>query len=93
MASEDQTKKLRQLFDLIDTDHNGVISLREWYAFLKRVKEDVDLDDAIDSMEEIDDNEDRTIDFDEYLQAVSKDVSPEALEEYIEKHTSIAKTL
>lgn len=28
------------------------------------MKEDVDLDDAIDSMEEIDDNEDRTIDFD-----------------------------
>ncbi|KAG0334326.1 hypothetical protein BG000_008418 [Podila horticola] len=76
MASEgftqDELDNYKECFRIFDKDENGAINATELRALLKLVGEKVHAQSIADNMKEFDLNNDKQIDFEEFLLLVTK---------------------
>ncbi|KAF9423725.1 phosphorylase kinase, delta [Podila epigama] len=76
--TEEERNTFKESFDVFDKNSDGSINAAELRALLKIVGEQVHKTSIADVMEEFDTNKDQQIDFDEFLQLVSKYIKNKA---------------
>ncbi|KAG0037983.1 hypothetical protein BGZ82_001384 [Podila clonocystis] len=70
--SQEELETYKESFDIFDKDSNGSINATELRALLKLVGEKVHTQSIADNMKEFDLNNDKEIDFEEFLLLVTK---------------------
>ena len=63
---EEKEKAIREVFETIDVDENGSLSLKEVVLFLKGVMDDISEENMRTIFYNLDNNEDQIIDFEEF---------------------------
>ncbi|KAG0358668.1 phosphorylase kinase, delta [Podila minutissima] len=70
--TQEELDSYKESFDIFDKDSNGAISATELRALLKLLGEKVHAQSIDDNMKEFDLNNDKEIDFEEFLLLVNK---------------------
>ena len=85
MNSNDKENEYKELFAMFDRDEDGLINQNELGKVLRALGQDPSDQDLIDMITDVDKNEDKLIDYEEFLQLVDiKDKDNEAEKELIE---------
>ena len=71
-ASGDDSKELRDAFDLYDLDKNGLISAAELHAVLKRLGEKCSLGDCRRMIKNVDADGDGSVNFEEFKKMMAR---------------------
>ncbi|XP_028801871.1 calcium-binding protein CML24-like [Neltuma alba] len=74
-TSADDTKELRDAFDLYDLDKNGVISATELHSVMRKLGEECSLSDCRRMISAVDDDGDGNVNFEEFKKMMTRSYS------------------
>ena len=85
MNSDEKESEYKELFEMFDKDEDGLIDQNDLGKILRALGQDPSDQDLIEMITDVDKNEDKLIDYEEYLQLVdNKEKDNEAEKELIE---------
>ena len=78
--SEEEIDKFKELFAMADPQHIGYLGHRQFTDMLKMLNIEVEPDELQEMFQEMDENDDGEIDFEEFVPTMVKHISPEQLD-------------
>jgi calmodulin len=79
--TDDKLREFKESFEMFDRDKDGLINARELGNIMRSMGHELNEQELIDMITEVDSNEDKRIDFNEFCQIMSKRAKDTAIEE------------